>query len=51
MTPLILSSLAKSSRLMGTQEVAAEVISENKPLHQRSPYNGAIWPIEVTEDI
>jgi hypothetical protein len=50
MTPLILSSLAKFSRLTGTQKVPAKTTSENEPPHQRSPHNDAIWSMEVKDD-
>jgi hypothetical protein len=50
MIPLILSSPAESSRLTGTQAVAAKTISENEPSHQRSSHNDAIWSMEVKDD-
>jgi hypothetical protein len=50
MIPLILSSQAKSSRLTGTQAVNVKTISDNKPPHQRSTHNDAIWSMEVKDD-
>jgi hypothetical protein len=50
MTPLILSSLAKSSCLAGAQGVAAKALSGNGPPPQRSPHNDAVWSMEVKDD-
>jgi hypothetical protein len=50
MTPLILSSPARSSRLTGTPVANVKTISENEPPHQRSPHNDAIWLMEVKDD-
>jgi hypothetical protein len=50
MIPLIPLSLAKSSRLTGTQALNAKTISENEPPHQRSTHKGAIWSMEAKDD-
>jgi hypothetical protein len=50
MIPLIPWSLAKSSRLTGTQAVNAKTISESEPPHQRSTHKGAIWSMGVKDD-
>jgi hypothetical protein len=50
MIPLIPWSLAKSSRLTGTQAVNAKTIPENEPPHQRSTHKGAIWSMKVKDD-
>jgi hypothetical protein len=49
MTPLILSSPAKSSRPTGTHVVNVKTISENEPSHQRSLHNDPIWSMEVKD--
>jgi hypothetical protein len=50
MIPLIPLSLAKSSRLTGTQGVNAKTISQSKPPHQRSTHRGVIGSMEVKYD-
>jgi hypothetical protein len=50
MIPLIPWSLAKSSRITGTQAVNAKTISENELPHQKSTHKGAIWSMEVKGD-